>query len=295
MRDDRFRNIVGLEQEFTPSKEYRKGQTMTGDLPQTVLGRTGLRVTRLGIGGAYCPSVEGYRRALDCGVNYVDTARAYRDGEDERVIGEAIQDRRQELVLATKTVQRDAEGARKDLETSLRLLRTDYLDIYQLHHLNTQEDRDRALGPSGAMEAVQRARREGLVRFIGVTGHDWVQVQLALATGLFDTVLCWYNCAMKEPEETVFPEARRRGTGVVVMHASRNDKLFDSPEAPPAEQFYRYVLGHEAVQVTVMGLRNVDLFCRIAAALAVRDSLAPGERAELEGYGTRMRAAEKPG
>ena len=267
--------------------------TMAYDLPRTVLGRTGLRVTRFGIGGAYCDSVEGYRTALDCGINYVDTARAYRDGEDEKVIGEAIRGRRDALILATKTGQRDAEGARRDLETSLRLLGTDYVDLYQLHHLNTQDERERALGPGGALEAVQKAREEGLVRFIGVTGHDWVQVQQAVATGLFDTVLCWYNCAMKEPEETVFPEAQARNMGVVIMNASRNDKLFGGPGAPSPEQFYRYVLGHEAVHVTVMGLRDVDLFCRIASALSERAVLTPQEKADIEVYGSRMRASGK--
>ena len=114
---------------------------MADQIPQTTLGRTGLVVTRLGTGGAYCETADGYRAALDCGVNYMDTARAYRDGDDERVIGNAIQGRRHELIIATKTAQRDADGARQDLETSLRLLGTDYIDIYQLHHLNTEEER----------------------------------------------------------------------------------------------------------------------------------------------------------
>ena len=146
---------------------------MSYDLPRTTLGRTGLEVTRLGIGGAYCESADGYRQALDTGVNYVDTARAYRDGEDEKCIGEAIRGRRDELVVATKSGARDAEGLRTDLETSLRLLQTDRIDIYQLHHLNTAEQREQALGPGGALEAAQRAREQGLIRFIGVTGHDW--------------------------------------------------------------------------------------------------------------------------
>ena len=268
---------------------------MAYDLPKTVLGRTGLTVTRLGIGGAYCESAEVYRTALDCGVNYVDTARAYRDGEDEKVIGQAIQGRRNDLTLATKTLQRDAAGARSDLETSLRLLGTDYIDIYQIHHLNTQAERDQALGPGGAMEAVQKAREEGLVRFIGVTGHDWIQVQKAVATGLFDTVLCWYNCAMKEPEETVFPEARAHNVGVVIMNASRNDKLFGGPNASPPEQFYRYVLSHEAVNVTIMGLRDIDRFCQIASALSERAALTPQEKADIEAYGAQMRASGKLG
>ena len=268
---------------------------MAYDIPRTVLGRTGLMVTRFSIGGAYCESVEGYQTALDCGVNYIDTARVYRDGEDEKVIGQAIRGRRNDLVLATKTQQRNAEGARRDLETSLRLLGTDYIDIYQIHHLNTQLEREQALGPGGAMESIQKAQDEGLVRFIGVTGHDWVQVQKAVATGLFDTVLCWYNCAMKEPEETVFPEAQTHNTGVVIMNASRNDRLFDGPDAPQPEQFYRYVLSHEVVHVTVMGLRNVERFCRIASALSESIVLTPQDKSDLEAYGSRMRAAGKLG
>jgi aryl-alcohol dehydrogenase-like predicted oxidoreductase len=255
---------------------------MADQIPQITLGRTGLVVTRLGTGGAYCETADGYRTALDCGVNYMDTARAYRDGDDERVIGNAIQGRRHELTLATKTQQRDAEGARQDLETSLRLLRTDYIDIYQLHHLNTEEERNRALGANGALEAVQKAREEGLIRFIGVTGHDWEQIGQAVATGFFDTVLCWYNCAMKEPERTVFPEARRHNTGVVIMNASRNDKLFDGEGAPAPEQFYRYVLSHESVGLTIMGLRNVSRFCQIASELSHRGTLTPEETAEIE-------------
>ena len=169
--------------------------------------------------------------------------------------------------------------------------KTDYLDIFQLHHLNTEEERNQALGPGGALEAAQQAREEGLVRFIGVTGHDWVQVEQAVRTGHFDTVLCWYNCAMKEPEETVFPAAQASNTGVVIMNASRNEKLLKGPDAPAPEQFYRYVLSHDAVHTTVMGLRSVDLFARVAAGLSERETIAPQERAELEAYGAEQRAA----
>ena len=75
---------------------------MAYEIPTTVLGRTGLTVTRLGSGGAYCESVDGYRRAIDAGINYMDTARTYRDGEDEKVIGTAIKGQRDRLILATK-------------------------------------------------------------------------------------------------------------------------------------------------------------------------------------------------
>ena len=258
---------------------------MAYEIPKTILGRTGLTVTRLGTGGAYCESADGYRKALDAGVNYMDTARAYRDGEDEKVIGTAIKGQRDRLILATKTAKRDAKGARTELETSLRMLDVDHIDIYQLHHLNTQEEREQALAPGGALEMAQNARDEGLIRFIGVTGHDWVQIQHAVDTGFFDTVLCWYNCAMKTPENTVFPAADKHDTGVVIMNASRNDRLFGESDAPAPEQFYRYVLSHKSVNLTIMGLRDVERFHRIAKALSEQETLASAARTDLERYG----------
>lgn len=261
---------------------------MAYEIPKTVLGRTGLEVTRLGIGGAYCESADIYREAIDCGVNYVDTARTYRDGEDEKVIGAAIKGKRDNLFLATKTNKRNAKDARRELETSLRNLDVDYIDIYQLHHLNTQPERVQALASGGAMEMAQQARDEGLIRFIGVTGHDWFQVQAAVDTGFFDNVLCWYNCAMKIPERTVFPATDEHNTGVVIMNASRNDRLFDAPDAPPPEEFYRYVLSHKSVNVTVMGLRNIERFHRVAEALSEQETLTSEMKKVMETYGARM-------
>lgn len=266
---------------------------MKYDLPTITLGRTGLTVTRLGIGGAYCTTPDGYRAALDCGVNYLDTARAYRDGEDERVIGQAIAGRRHEIILASKSGRRDAVGARQELETSLHLLGTDYLDIWQIHYLNKAEEREQVLGPGGAYEAALKAREQGLIRYIGVTGHNWVQVGKTVATGLFDTVLCWYNAAMKEPEKDLFPHAIKHEVGVIIMSATRAEKLLDEVEAPDTAQFYRYVLGHPAVSLSVMGLRDVENFRHVARALAERVDLLPGEREQLEQYGARLRAEKE--
>jgi aryl-alcohol dehydrogenase-like predicted oxidoreductase len=262
-------------------------------LPTITLGRTGLVVTRLGVGGAYATSPDLYRAALECGVNYVDTARSYHGGEDERYIGQAIRGLRERLVIATKTLGRTADDAWRDLEASLRALGTDYIDIWQLHYLNTQAEREQVLGPGGAMEAALRAREEGLIRFVGVTGHVWSEVGKAVATGLFDTVLCWYNCAMREPEQEIFPAARSHGVGVVIMNATRSGKLLQGRGAPPAADFYRYVLSHPAVHLALMGLRDLALFRSVALALAERDVLSPVERHALEEYGQRLRAAGK--
>lgn len=265
-------------------------------LPTTILGRTGLRVTRLGIGGAYATTAEPYRQALDCGVNYMDTARVYLDGKNEAVIGEALVGRRQEVVLATKTAMRDAFGARAELETSLRDLRTDYLDIWQMHFVNFRRDLEAILAPRGAMETAYKAREQGLVRFIGITGHDWPVLHEALTTGLFDTVLCWYNCAMREPEGLVFPPAAQHHTGVVIMSTSRAGTLYarpGTPNPPDDTDFYRYVLSHPTVNVALMGLRDIDRFRRTADGLRSKLTLNETEKDTLETYGLNLRAQNR--
>ncbi len=268
---------------------------MAYDLPTTVLGRTGLHVTRLGIGGGYCDSADGYRAALDCGVTYVDTAHNYRDGEDEKTIGQAIKGRRDDVVIATKSQVRDAAGARADLETSLRSLAVDHIDIWQLHFVDTPADREQVLAAGGALETGLRAREQGLVRFVGVTGHNWDQVGINVATGHFDTVLCWYNCSMPEPEMLVFPEALRRNTGVVLMQTTRHDRLYSESGYPAEADFYRYVFGTPGVNVALMGLRNLERFQRVARDLAERDALCPDERGVVAMYGARMRAQGRMG
>jgi aryl-alcohol dehydrogenase-like predicted oxidoreductase len=258
-------------------------------LPTTILGRTGLTVTRLGIGGAYCQTPEGYIEAINTGVNYIDTAPAYHDGADEGYVGKAIQGRRHNLVIATKTMKRTADEVLNELETSLKLLQTDYIDIWQMHYVNKVDELERILGPGGAMETVIKAREQGKIRFVGVTGHAWASVSKAVATGLFDTVLCWYSCAKREPEENVFVQAAKHNTGVVIMNATGTDKLLEGENAPPFANFYRYVLGHPRVNVVLRGMRDVSQFYTVAKALAERSTLSPDERVEIEKYGARMR------
>ena len=184
----------------------------------------------------------------------------YQGGEDEKLLGQAIKGiPRDQLVIATKTDKRDGKSARAELDQSLESLGIEYVDIIHIHYLNTAAEREQALGPGGAYEALEQARDAGKVRFIGVTGHDWEQVAKAVATGKFDTVLCWNNCALRQAETTVFEEAQKHNTGVVIMNASARGgaggtgpagtvvaELSTSDGAPPQEQFYRYVLSHPA-------------------------------------------------
>jgi uncharacterized protein len=262
-------------------------------LPTTTLGRTGLRVTRLGIGGAYCTTPEGYQQALDCGVNYVDTARLYLEGKNEAVIGEALAGRRHDVVLATKTIVRDAVGARRELEVSLHDLQTDYIDIWHMHGIGSIRELETILAPGGAMETAWKAREQGLVRFIGVTGHDWQVLNHVINTSLFDVLLCWYNCAMREPEGLVFPVAAQHNTGVTLMSTARGGQLYARPGiqgAPDDIDFYRYVLSHPTVDVALMGLRDVDRFRRTAEGLNHKLTLNEAEKDALEEYGSALRA-----
>lgn len=156
-----------------------------------VLGRTGLKVSRLGFGGIPIQRTsqqEADRIFAICrelGVNFVDTARGYTDSEEK--IGKAIEGSRQQFYLASKSPRRDATGIRADLETGLKNLKTDYIDLYQLHNVSTTKVWEQVQAPGGALEAAVAAQRAGLVRFIGVSSHNNEVLQQIIKTNIFDT------------------------------------------------------------------------------------------------------------
>jgi aryl-alcohol dehydrogenase-like predicted oxidoreductase len=159
----------------------RPGRISAGTLPTRPLGRTGIDVSILGLGGHHVAvsgseanAIRLVEAALDEGINFFDTAESYGDGNSERWLGTALSGVRKSITLMSKTYapkERSAESARRHLEGSLTRLRTDYLDLWQLHSVRSAEDVDRAFAPGGAMEFIQEAKRQGTVRFIGVTGH----------------------------------------------------------------------------------------------------------------------------
>src|ERR1044071_3241241 len=146
-------------------------------LPQRPLGSTGRDVTLVGLGGEGILRTNGetakavpvIHRALDSGINYFDTAPAYASSRD--YYGAALGERRKQIFLASKTHDRSCDGSLRLLDDSLLRLRTDHLDLWQLHDLRTAEDLDRIFAKGGALEALVRARSEGRVRFVGLTGH----------------------------------------------------------------------------------------------------------------------------
>ncbi len=145
-------------------------------IPTRPLGKTGHQTTVLAlgcgtIGFGSVPHEAGVavvRHALDNGINYIDTAHLY---ESEAIVGDALQGRRDEAFLVTKTIKRNRDAAWQDIQGSLRLLKTDRIDLLHMHCVNTFGDLDAVCGKEGSLEAAIEARRLGLVRYIGITGH----------------------------------------------------------------------------------------------------------------------------
>jgi uncharacterized protein len=185
------------------------------------LGKTGLTVSEIGFGGIPIihldegAAVIVLRRAYDSGITFYDTANAYRDSEKK--IGRALGDVRGKVVIATKTLVRDAAGAAEHLDNSLRMLNTDYIDIYQLHQIAQERDWEIITGPGGAMEAVVKAKEQGKIRHIGVTSHNLAMAVKLVKTGMFDTVQFPFNFIEDAAKNELHMAARECGMGILAM------------------------------------------------------------------------------
>ena len=185
------------------------------------LGNTGLNVSELGFGGIPILRLESteaehiVRHAFDKGINFFDTANAYRDSEEK--MGRTFEGVRQKVVIATKTMRRDAKGASEHLEQSLRMLRTDYIDIYQLHQVAQENVWDIIAAPGGALEMLQKAKEAGKIRFLGITSHSRPMAIKLIQTGLFSTVQFPFNFIEEAAKDDLHPEARRLGMGILAM------------------------------------------------------------------------------
>lgn len=179
-----------------------------------VLGKTGLKVSTVGFGCMITSDPSVIQRAVDMGINHFDTSRDYQDGNNERMVGAALGNRRKNVILSTKTDGMDTQAALKELDTSLKELRTDYVDIWYLH------DKSRAADlTDGLLEAQQRAKKAGKIRFAGVSthgGHAEV-FPAAIKSGRFDVILTSYNFAMDKQMEGLIQSASNAGVGVVAM------------------------------------------------------------------------------
>lgn len=185
------------------------------------LGKTELVVSKLGFGGIPIMRVpekeaeEILNKAAESGITFFDTARGYVDSEAK--IGKALKGRRQKLVLATKSMARSQQKMREEIEKSLKMLDTDYIDLYQCHNIKTMEEMAKVLGPNGAMEALVAAKKEGKIRHIGFSSHIIATALEGVKSGLFETVQIPYNFIEQAPGEELLPNARQENVGIIVM------------------------------------------------------------------------------
>ncbi|MBC7287581.1 MAG: aldo/keto reductase [Armatimonadetes bacterium] len=260
------------------------------------LGITELNVSILGFGAIKLPDVsyeqaaEALNRALDLGINFVDTARGY--GDSENKIGRGIGHRRQEFYIATKTTARDSDGAMADLETSLRELGTDYVDLWQLHTVSTREAWEQVTGPRGALEAAKKALEQGKTRYIGITIHRELHVMReAITCGEFQTIMLAYSPLDQEGVAAeILPLARQYDLGVLIMKPLSGGQLVRPPEQRRAglggadaiiAGSLRYVLGNPNVTCAIPGMTSAREVEENVEAVSPFRVLSEEEEAEL--------------
>jgi predicted aldo/keto reductase-like oxidoreductase len=238
-----------------------------GKLPRRLLGRTGLKITSIGVGGFHATlhkeekdSLNLMHRALDLGIDFWDNADCYHNGVGEERMGKALEGRRHKVILMTKVDQRDAAGSLKTLETSLRRLRTDYLDLWQFHAVMNLKELDQIFAPGGALETAEKARKDGKIRFIGLTGHFDPEVHLAAVKRYpFDTLQMPINVLdphFKSFRKTVVDEAVRRNTGIIAMKTLSFGKMLAFKVATAAEALPW--VWSQPISVLVSGCETLD-------------------------------------
>lgn len=222
------------------------------NLEKRVLGRTRIEVSALGFGGIPIQrvsseeAVETVRKCYELGIDFYDTARVYTNSEER--IGKALEEVRDQVVLATKTVRRTREGLLNELEVSLRNLRTDWLDIYQLHMVSAQEEWETIKGPGGALEGMYEAREDGRIRHLGITCHKPDLLAEIIAEGVFDTAMIPYNYLSETPNQTLLPLAKKIGVGTIAM------KPFGGGAISHVRTALKYALSNGDIDVVIPGM-----------------------------------------
>ena len=235
-------------------------------IPKRRLGKTNADVTILGLGGegvlrTYGHEREAYElinRAIDLGINYFDSAKAYAGCESYH--GKALKERRKNIFLAGKSHARDRKGARAHLRDTLKTINTDHLDLWQMHDMRTEEDIEEVISPGGALEAFVEARENGLARFIGVTGHENPSIlRRCIELADFDTVLMPVNPA--EPQylnfiEGLMPFALQKDMGIIAMKVYIRGMVSRIPGISTIEPFYRFAISHP-VTTAIIGCDTI--------------------------------------
>jgi len=265
----------------------------TADIPRRALGRTGETVSALGMGGYHLGQVGSERAAIslvhgaiDAGITFMDNAWEYHDGVSERRMGKALaKGWRDRVFLMSKvcTHGRDARTAMRQLEESLRRLKTDHLDLWQVHEVAYAGDPDRHFMKGGVIEALDRAKAKGLVRFVGFTGHKDPALHLEmLSRGYpFDTCQLPLNCfdaTFRSFEQQVLPELARQGIAAIGMKSLGGEGVAVTQRVVSAKEALRYAMSLP-VAVTVTGIDSQKV---LRQNVAVARGFTPMSRADMQ-------------
>jgi len=283
----------GLADALEPTRS-----SATGDIPKRMLGKTGVQVSALCFGGAHWGRIEDdaeairiLHEAIDAGVTFLDNAWEYNGGRSEELMGKALQGRRQQVFLMTKVCShgRDKRVALQQLDESLRRLKTDYLDLWQIHEVVYFDDPDRHFAPGGGAEALLEAKRQGKVRFIGFTGHKDPKIHLKMLAHDFPFDTCQmplnvFDGTYRSFEQEVLPVLTQRGIAPIGMKSlSGNAEPIKQGLVTP-EEALRYVLSLPIASL-VSGIDSRDV---LRQNLDIVRRFVPMTVAEMQGLKARV-------
>ena len=263
------KTVLGGAAAASATSVFGAALVIPADMKTRPLGRTGHDVRLFSLGGQATLEQDGktdvalniINTALDLGVNYIDTAAAYGAGISERYIGMVMASRRKEVFLASKTHDRTYDGSMRLLEKSLMQLQTDHLDSWQLHNVRTDEDLQKIFADDGAIRALEKARDEKMVRFLGITGHrDPFVLKTAIQRYDFDTILMALNAADRHRLsfiENLLPVAAEKRMGIIGMKVVARGRIFKDGGLQSMEQAMRYVLTLP-VSTVIVGISTVQ-------------------------------------
>ncbi len=243
-----------------------------------ILGKTGLRVSRMGLGGIPIQRIdrEGtknlVRQLKDAGINYIDTARGYTVSEE--YLGYALEGIREHFILATKTTARTREAMAADIQTSLKNLRTGYIDLYQLHNPSAEQLRQ-ICAPGGALEALEEARAAGQVGHFGVTAHSAEVFRMALELPWVETVMFPYNIVETQAEDLI-RACGEKNVGFIAMKPLAGGALENATLA------LRFCIANPNLTVAIPGMAEIRELEENLAACSDASPLSPAEEAQIQ-------------
>jgi len=243
------------------------------------LGKTEMMVSKLGFGGipiqrvSEDEAVAVVRRCLELGITYIDTANGYTTSEER--IGKAISGRRQELILATKSLSRSGEGVEKHLKLSLERLGVESIDLYQFHNVTDSNTLNTLLAPNGPMAVIEEAKRAGRVKHIGITSHSMDMAKELVKSDHFETIMFPFNFITCEAADELLPLAREHDVGFIAMKPLAGGMLDNVTIA------FKYLLQFPGV-VPIPGIEKLHEIEEIAQVLEGPRQMTEAEKHEMQ-------------